>query len=98
MKSNSYHQEKKSPSSSPSRDQIIKAAWEAAVTVHKVEPVPPGWLSTSDFAEEFEVSESHAYNVLNSAHRKGKLEKKVFLTPLGGKLRRLIHYKPVDLD
>lgn len=72
------------------------AAWCAALSTEFAEDqVPPGWLTSNKIGEMLNKSTSRISEMLKTAMRNGKCEKKLFRVKNAGTVRPVPHYKLV---
>lgn len=70
------------------------AKWcEALSTQFAEETVPSGWKTSKQIAELLNRSPSRISEMLNTAIRNGRCEKKLFRVQNGGTVRPVPHYK-----
>lgn len=77
------------------RDSVL--TWEEVTTTTHVEPeeVPPGWITSDQFAAMKDISTVHACHTLNELARKGFAERRKFRIRKedGGRVYPVWHYK-----
>lgn len=73
----------------------ILAEIQSSLAAGGCDKVPSGWLTTEQWARQWDKSSSHANNLLVAAHRSGLMERQQFRIILGDSKKRPIwHYKP----
>jgi predicted transcriptional regulator len=60
-----------------------------------VEPVPAGWKTILQLAEELGKSRAHTSHQVQAAYKAGTLERKIFSIVTGDKIYPVPHYKVV---
>jgi predicted transcriptional regulator len=78
---------KKKSTSSPSRSDLDKAAWQALLSKQeqlKRETVPPGWIDYDKFAEEMGICRESAAEKLRMLARRGLCDRREFRVAWGG--------------
>jgi hypothetical protein len=80
-------QNKKKSTSSPSRSELDKAAWQALLSKEeqlKREVVPPGWIEYDQFAAQMGLCREAAAEKLRMLARKGLCDRREFRVAWGG--------------
>lgn len=81
------HQHKKKSTSSPSRSDLDKAAWQALLSKQeqlKRETIPPGWIDYDKFAEAMGICRESAAEKLRMLARRGLCDRREFRVAWGG--------------